>query len=322
MAAVLLVGLVMVLLVAAALFWRPFSSTTGKAEPSQVATSTAPLGLKVQRQGGDLVLTWDREAAGRLGATAGLLSIRDGKTEKNIGLSAEQLRSANVLLAPESDQVQIQMTFLLPDQRTISESGIAILPQSGSADQSVVNMTVAPRPVSATEVEARVSRLVPQREFAPPAGPAAAPGPETEPPPVLSGADLNSRPLPIPSQAGQALPAPPATNPNPGEPAAAARVAPEPSARPGAVSPPELLSSEGPVYPQTARQFRVSGTVMVDVLVGTDGRVRQAKVVSGPVMLRDAAVTAVRRWVYRPALRDGKPVEASTPAEVTFRGNW
>jgi protein TonB len=338
-AVVLLAGLVMVLLVAGALYWRPFSLTTARVSSPQTATSRPPLGLKVQRQGGDLVLTWDREAAGRLGATAGLLSIRDGKIEKEIGLNAEQLRSANVLLSPESDQVQIQMTFLLPDQRTISESGFAILPKRGSADQTVVTRAVAPHPVSATQVEARVPKVVPQREFTPPAGPAAGAGPVTEPPPVLSGTDLNTRSLPISSLLSQPLPAPPVSGTNPGRPAepappaaapspsqaiapAAPRVVPESSASPGDARPAKLLSGEGPAYPQLARQLRVQGTVVVDVLVGTDGKVKQLKVVSGHPMLRDAAVAAVRRWIYSPALLNGEPVEASTLVGVIFRANW
>jgi protein TonB len=278
-----------------------------------------------------LVLTWDREAAGRLGATAGLLSIRDGKTEKEIGLNTEQLHSANVLLSPESDQVQVQLTLLLPDQRTINESGIAILPQRGSADEAVVTVAVAPKPVSPTQVEARVLKVGPERKFTPPAGPAAGAGPATEPPPVLGGTDLNTRSRPIPSLLSQppnpgqrAEPAPPAAVPSPSQAIAQAapRVMPESSARPGDVRHAEFLSGEGPAYPPLAHRARVQGTVLLDVRVGTDGKVTQLKVVSGHPMLRDAAVAAVRRWIYRPALLNGEPVEASARAEITFRGNW
>jgi protein TonB len=337
-AVVLLAGLVMVLLGAGALYLLlPFSLTTAKVNSPQAATSRR-LGLKVQRQGGDLVLTWDSEAAGRLEATAGLLSIRDGRTEKEIGLNTEQLRSANVLLSPESDQVQVQLTLLLPDERTITESGIAILPQRGSANRAVFTVAAAPKPVSPTQVEERAPKVGPERKFTPPAGPAAGAGPAAELPPVLSGADWNAMSRPVSSLLSQPLPAAPVSAPNPGRRAeptppaavpprsqaiaqAAARVMSEPSARTSDVKPAEFLSGEAPAYPLAARQAHVEGTVLLDFHVGTDGKVTQLKVVSGHPMLRDAAVAAVRRWIYRPAFLNGMPVEGPVRAEIIFRGN-
>jgi TonB family protein len=73
-----------------------------------------------------------------------------------------------------------------------------------------------------------------------------------------------------------------------------------------------------PVYPPLARQARVSGVVRLEATVGKDGRVVSATAVSGPPLLRQAAVEAVEQWIYEPASLNGEPVEASTKIDVAF----
>ena len=53
--------------------------------------------------------------------------------------------------------------------------------------------------------------------------------------------------------------------------------------------------------------------------MGTDGRVRELHVLSGHPMLVQAAVDAVRQWIFQPTLLNGVPVEVSAPVTVTFR---
>ncbi len=76
-----------------------------------------------------------------------------------------------------------------------------------------------------------------------------------------------------------------------------------------------------PIYPEAARRMGVEGWVEVEFTVGPDGRVSDARVVrsSGGGRLDDAAIAAVRRWLFRPALRDGKPVPATCYVKVVFR---
>lgn len=76
-----------------------------------------------------------------------------------------------------------------------------------------------------------------------------------------------------------------------------------------------------PVYPQAALLGRISGVVRVMATIARDGTVKNVRALDGPVLLRDAAVTAVQRWQYKPALLNGSPVEISTVANVVFRLN-
>jgi len=73
-----------------------------------------------------------------------------------------------------------------------------------------------------------------------------------------------------------------------------------------------------PVYPRIAIVARISGTVRLIGIVGKEGAVEQLQVVSGPPLLVQAAVDAVRQWVYRPTILGGKPVEVAAPIDVIF----
>jgi TonB family protein len=70
-----------------------------------------------------------------------------------------------------------------------------------------------------------------------------------------------------------------------------------------------------------AKQTGIQGKVEVAAQVGADGSVTNVKAVSGPMLLRDAAVYAVQRWKYSPELIDGKPAPAQITVTVEFRLN-
>lgn len=65
-----------------------------------------------------------------------------------------------------------------------------------------------------------------------------------------------------------------------------------------------------PVYPSAARSIRVTGVVRVDLTVDENGEVADVQKTSGPALLQAAAKDAVRKWKFRPFVRDGQPVKA------------
>ncbi len=73
-----------------------------------------------------------------------------------------------------------------------------------------------------------------------------------------------------------------------------------------------------PVYPALARQARIQGTVRLIGIIATDGTIQHLQVVSGHPLLVNAAVDAVRQWIYRPTLLNGDPVEVVAPIDVNF----
>ena len=64
-----------------------------------------------------------------------------------------------------------------------------------------------------------------------------------------------------------------------------------------------------PVYPPLARTARVQGMVKLEGVISTEGRIERLRVISGHPLLVQAAVDAVKQWLYRPTLLSGKPVE-------------
>lgn len=82
-----------------------------------------------------------------------------------------------------------------------------------------------------------------------------------------------------------------------------------------------LATQVKPVYPAIAKMARVQGSVVLDVVIGTDGRVQNAAVIEGVAMLRQAALDAVSQWVYKPYLLNGQPTSVATNVEVNFALN-
>lgn len=81
---------------------------------------------------------------------------------------------------------------------------------------------------------------------------------------------------------------------------------------------PEAVTTVKPEYPELARSANVDGTVLVQALVGKDGRVKDVKVVKGIPMLDASAVAAVKQWVFKPALSNNKPVAVWVAVPVRF----
>lgn len=73
-----------------------------------------------------------------------------------------------------------------------------------------------------------------------------------------------------------------------------------------------------PAYPSLARISRVQGTVRLQGIINTDGRIERLQVISGHPLLVQAAVEAVKQWLYRPTLLNGQPVEVIAPIDVNF----
>jgi protein TonB len=87
----------------------------------------------------------------------------------------------------------------------------------------------------------------------------------------------------------------------------------------GRVKEPRLISRIDPVYPPLARQTHMTGTVIIDAIIDERGDVIEMKVVSGPPLLIQAALDAVRRWKYEPTYLNDQPVPVQLNVTVTFK---
>ena len=69
------------------------------------------------------------------------------------------------------------------------------------------------------------------------------------------------------------------------------------------------ISRAAPEYPPMARQMRVSGPVIVEAEVTPEGEVGKVQPVSGNALLSSAAVSAVKKWKFKPFTAAGKPAK-------------
>jgi len=85
-----------------------------------------------------------------------------------------------------------------------------------------------------------------------------------------------------------------------------------------AVQKPVLVHSVQPAYPPEARARQIEGTVRLHVLIGKEGQISKVEIVSGPKLLQQSAVDAVKQWRYTPPLVGGQPVSFDTHIDVVF----
>jgi protein TonB len=79
-----------------------------------------------------------------------------------------------------------------------------------------------------------------------------------------------------------------------------------------------LVRKVQPIYPPLARSTGVQGSVLLQAIIGRDGKIEHVQVVSGHPLLSKAAVDAVAQWLYRPYYLNDQPVEVETQVTVNF----
>ncbi len=88
----------------------------------------------------------------------------------------------------------------------------------------------------------------------------------------------------------------------------------------GDVRKPEKLHAPPPRYTEVARRTRTEGVVSVEAIIDREGDVTNVRVIKGlPMGLTDEAVKAIKRWKFKPATLNGKPVAVYYNLSVNFR---
>jgi protein TonB len=97
---------------------------------------------------------------------------------------------------------------------------------------------------------------------------------------------------------------------------------PPPPAQPvrvgGQIKAPTQIRKVNPVYPAIAQSARVQGVVILEATIGTDGKVKDVRVLRSIPLLDQAAIDAVRQWEYTPTLLNNVPVPVIMTVTVQF----
>lgn len=243
----------------------------------------------------------------------------------------ENLPPTRALTNPGDQATATDVAALNPDPGTIG----AMPPTDGASAGAAMESASAPAPTAPpAPIPSAATRPVPTpARVAPPVAVASVPrgvpmrtNPTTStvaPAPEMRGVPMNSAPVLLP----QATPEPPKVE-------IISRSEPEPPPRQEPESKPVVEKKEGenrppreirrvqPAYPPMARSQRISGRVVVRVMVGDSGSVEDVKVVSSPSpLLNAAAMDAAKKMTFEPSLSNGRPVRGSidVPFEFVFR---
>jgi protein TonB len=306
---------------------------------------SSPLALHVERSGAELMLTWNRGSSAIKNATHAVLAISDGAQHENVDMDLALLRSGSIEYSPSSSDVVFRMEVTGADQTKTTSESVRILRTRPSpmsepgqpAESSKGAPAQAPAKPTAAANEAGAPESASAQEPAVPAEarPAATPAKQfnaeslsqrlrpvrptdmPDAPEVGRAGDAVSVAVPV---GVGAMPAPavltsvPAAASAPAQAANAARS----NANGEKVEPAQLLSRKNPEYPPIAKQAGAQGEVVLTATIGMDGKVKDVTVVSGHPLLRNAAVAAVKQWVYKPTILNGKPVESETRISLNF----
>jgi TonB family protein len=81
---------------------------------------------------------------------------------------------------------------------------------------------------------------------------------------------------------------------------------------------PLIVKSVPPQYPPDARASHIQGSVKLRAIIGEDGRLHALHIIQGHPMLAAAAYNAVRQWLFKPYVENGKPLPVDTNVTVNF----
>jgi protein TonB len=316
--------------------------------PVSPPQDSSPLALRVENAGGALILNWNRESNAIKNATHAVLAISDGAQHENVDMDLALLRSGSIEYSPSTSDVVFRMEVTGADQAKTTSESVRVLrtrpspmPEPGQQAQgsktapapSPAKPTGAPSDVAAAD-SASAGEPAAQADTRPSTAPAKPFNTESlsqrlrpvgstdlpDAPEVGRGGEAVSAAVPVgvnsmpPPLLPAAAPAAAAPQNAPAQAANGARK----SANGGQVTQAELVVRKNPDYPPLAKQAGAQGEVVLTATIGADGKVKDVKVVSGHPLLRNAAIAAVKQWIYKPTLLNGVPVEAETRISLNF----
>jgi protein TonB len=322
------------------LFVYPGVLRNNSKAPVAVRPDSNQLQLQAVRANGELMLTWNPDAAIVKNASKGVLTINDGEQKDTVDMDLAQLATGKIMYSPAGKDIRFEMRvtdkagkstmepfrILLPPSPLQESNGAAAKGASPAATKPVAGLVPAgatPDPTGEPPAEQPAKpAAAPLRQFrAEPLAQRLRPATPTDmadAPTVVAGARPTASAIPGVNMSALApAPVAPAA---PGSPTAASGTDSKPRSG-GQIQQAVLIYRKDAEYPKIAKQTGAKGVVTLNATIGADGNIKKVKVVSGHPMLTSAAVDAVKQWRYRPTLLNGQPVETETQVLVNFVGD-
>ena len=311
------IGGALILVVGLFLLWP-------KGHPAKTAPVTvvapkdiAPLQVLAEPLGNGLInVRWNAQSPLIGQARDGRLVITEhDKAPRTMALDAGQLKIGHLTYQSTAESIEFDLEVNDRSGGVSKESILAVVPPANAAPQTpheqipIIKTQVIPQPepprVLAAVVESPQASPVKARAFVPPPSqPRSVQGAIIDAPPALANAPATPVGVNLAASLTAISPPPPG--------------APQQVRVESTLQAANLIKKVVPVYPVLAKSAGVEGVVRFTALIGKDGKIRNLKLISGPSPLVDAASDAVKRWVYRPTLLNGQPLEVITDINVNF----
>jgi TonB family protein len=189
-------------------------------------------------------------------------------------------------------------------------AGVLVVAGAGSV-WAAVRLNVSTREINRVAIAAAAAQAEGLRDSAFQTPPPEPPPPPLPPDGTVGGVEGGIAGGVVGGVVGGVIGGLPEAPPPPPPPVAPVRVG-------GNVKQPVKTKDVQPVYPSIAQSARVQGSVIIEVTIGPNGRVQDARVLHGMPLLDQAALDAVRQWEYTPTLLNGVPVPMIMTVTVNF----
>jgi TonB family protein len=324
----LVVGVVVVVAGLSAYFLRNLWSPVHRAP----AATSRPLQMDVEAAGtGVIRVLWKTNSAPVTQAREARLVVTEGNEQPRIiALTPEQLRIGHLDYQSTGDRFDFRLEVVNQSGAVATESVRARLPKQAAAPEDLTTPQTAPPPKDKNTPKAEAKADPPQVEKVPDTPQPSRPEPRAfTPPPQQSQRSteevrtvLLDPPTAMPSvNVVKPVTGLPDRMPSVPAPQVQQSTAAPPAAAGGNLQEPHLQKKFAPIYPSLARTMRIEGTVRFTATIRKDGTVDNVQLISGHKMLIQAATAAVKQWIYKPAVLNGKPVDVTTRIDVKFTLN-
>ena len=276
---------------------------------------TAPLQLLAEPLPNGLVnVRWNAQSSSIAQARDGRLVITEhDKAPRTMALDVAQLKIGHLTYQSAADSIQFDLEVndtsgAVAKESILSLSSPALSTAQAAHEPAAVKPQAAPakgqEPAPAVVQVAQPSAVKARAFVPPPTQQKKEQAAIIDAPPALASAPAAPLGVAVPTRLATLAPPPPA--------------APQQIRVESNLQAANLIKKVVPVYPVLARSAGIQGLVRFTALIAKDGKIQDLTLISGPPPLVDAAREAVKRWLYRPTLLNGQPVEVLTQINVNF----
>jgi len=294
------------------------------------------MGLKLERSGEDLRLSWNPDAPVISNATKGRLLISDGNSRKFLELDPSDLHSGTLVYTPSTSDVVLRLEVDRHDSsvaatESVRISGGELLSSRNDAAHLVSgiirsgSLLIEPKLTAPAAVGGGIGKTTLESNHSDLAGAEPRKIEQGNGASLFASADkMTARPV-VKRRSDLSVPTPQlnigllSSGPNVAVTPFVIPVSGVPLESSNGFEAAQLIAKRDPIYPASAIDGHFKGVVELHFHIGTDGKVHNIAVVKGNPILVTAAISAVQNWRYKPAKLNGAVVETDASATLDFK---